>query len=143
MSFGAGPRAMLTATAVSLGTAAVMATASVGPLRKLLAKTVLPAPGQGPSKEQRDSGFFVFRFVGLGTTGNGAPPAKVFGTVRGVGDPGYSETAKMLTESAVCLAVDGAIGSRGGVLTPAACMGMRLIERLRGVGMTFETVVAN
>lgn len=45
----------------------------------------------------------------------------------------------MLGESAACLALDGdATASAGGVLTPAACMGMRLVERLREAGMTFE-----
>jgi short subunit dehydrogenase-like uncharacterized protein len=143
MSFGAGPRAMLTAAGVSLGTAGVLAAAALSPVRKLLQKTVLPAPGEGPSKDRRDNGFFVLRFVGIGATIDGARPAKVFGTVRGASDPGYGETAKMLAESAVCLAVDGdAIARRGGVLTPAACMGMRLVERLRAAGMTFEMAPA-
>jgi short subunit dehydrogenase-like uncharacterized protein len=137
MSFGVGARAMLAAAGVSLGVAGVLAAASVSPVRKLLEKTVLPAPGEGPSRERRENGFFVVRLVGIGA----APPAKVFGTVRGTSDPGYGETAKMLAESAVCLATDGdAIARRGGVLTPAACMGMRLVERLRAAGMTFETV---
>jgi short subunit dehydrogenase-like uncharacterized protein len=53
-------------------------------------------------------------------------------------DPGYGETAKMLSETAVCLALDG-LTAPGGVLTPASCLGTRLVERLRGAGMTFET----
>jgi saccharopine dehydrogenase (NAD+, L-glutamate forming) len=60
--------------------------------------------------------------------------------VRG-GDPGYTETAKMLAESALCLAVDrDALPRAGGVLTPAAAFGDRLIERLRAAGMDFRVV---
>jgi short subunit dehydrogenase-like uncharacterized protein len=45
----------------------------------------------------------------------------------------------MLTESAVSLAKDGdRIREEGGVLTPAACMGMRLVERLHDVGIRFD-----
>ena len=107
----------------------------MGPLRRVLARRVLPGPGEGPSKETRERGFFVSRLVGTLPDGKG----KLFGSVRGAGDPGYSETAKMLSESAVCLAKDGdAIRREGGVLTPASCMGMRLVERLRDAGMTFE-----
>ena len=57
--------------------------------------------------------------------------------VEGRSDPGYGETAKMLGESAVCLALDE-LDSEGGILTPATAMGMRLVERLREAGMTFE-----
>jgi short subunit dehydrogenase-like uncharacterized protein len=96
---------------------------------------VLPAAGEGPSKAVRDAGFFVSRFVGTLPDGGG----KLRGTVRGTSDPGYGETAKMLSESAVCLAKDGdAVPKRGGVLTPGSCMGMRLVERLRAAGMTFD-----
>jgi short subunit dehydrogenase-like uncharacterized protein len=43
----------------------------------------------------------------------------------------------MLAESALCLAQDD-VPSEGGVLTPASCMGLRLVERLRRADMTFE-----
>jgi len=39
--------------------------ATMGPTRALL-KKVLPAPGEGPSKEERESGFFVVKLVGIG-----------------------------------------------------------------------------
>jgi short subunit dehydrogenase-like uncharacterized protein len=59
--------------------------------------------------------------------------------VRGVGDPGYGETAKMVGESALCLAFDQeSTRKEGGVLTPASCMGMTLVERLRRADMTFQ-----
>jgi short subunit dehydrogenase-like uncharacterized protein len=138
MSFGAGAKGFLTASAVAGGTTGFLAAAIVPPLRRLLAKTVLPAPGEGPSKAARDAGYFTSRLVGLGRTREGTP-ARLFGTVKGTSDPGYGETAKMLTESAVCLALDEAIPREGGILTPASAMGMVLVERLRRAGMTFAT----
>ena len=61
------------------------------------------------------------------------------GKVRGEKDPGYGETAKMLGESALCLAFDEAeLPEAAGCLTPASAMGMILTERLRRAGMTFE-----
>jgi short subunit dehydrogenase-like uncharacterized protein len=135
MSFGKGPRGLLLATGVTAGTAVGFAAMTVRPLRRLVADRLLPAPGEGPSKETRERGFFVTRLVG--TLPDGA--RKLRGTVRGTSDPGYGETAKMLSESAVCLAQDADVIRReGGVLTPASCMGMRLVERLRDAGMTFD-----
>ena len=135
MSFGKGAKGWVRAAGVSAGTTLGTAVVAVGPVRRLLAARVLPAPGEGPSKAVRDSGFFVSRLVGTLPGEKG----KLRGTVRGTSDPGYGETAKMLSESAVCLAKDGdAIPKRGGVLTPGSCMGMRLVERLRDAGMTFD-----
>jgi short subunit dehydrogenase-like uncharacterized protein len=55
--------------------------------------------------------------------------------VTGTGDPGYAATARMLGESALCLAQDG-LDVPGGVLTPAYAMGDRLVRRLQAAGMT-------
>jgi short subunit dehydrogenase-like uncharacterized protein len=60
--------------------------------------------------------------------------------IRGDKDPGYGSTAKMLGESAVCLAQDS-LASDGGVLTPAVAMGDALIDRLDArAGVTFSEV---
>jgi short subunit dehydrogenase-like uncharacterized protein len=136
MAFGRGAKGWLGAAGLSVGLAVGMGVMAVAPVRKVIAKR-LPASGEGPSPEQRESGFFVSELVGT-IDGGGAAGAKVRGTVRGHSDPGYGETAKMLGESALCLALDEAVPETGGVLTPAACMGMRLVERLRAAGMTFE-----
>jgi short subunit dehydrogenase-like uncharacterized protein len=65
--------------------------------------------------------------------------------VKGVADPGYGETAKMISESALCLALqrnqlkNGNFASiKGGVVTAASSMGLTLVERLRKAGMTFS-----
>ena len=64
---------------------------------------------------------------------------KALGVVQGVSDPGYGETAKMLSETALCLArgeVNPALA--GGVLTPASALGTPLIRRLVQAKMTFR-----
>ena len=53
-------------------------------------------------------------------------------------DPGYGSTSKMITESAVCLVKDCKDLS-GGIYTPAASMGEKLIKRLeRNAGLSFK-----
>jgi short subunit dehydrogenase-like uncharacterized protein len=92
-----------------------------------------PQPGEGPSKEQRENGFYDLLFVGEGPDGK-----QVRVAVGGDKDPGYGSTSKMISEAAVCLIQDAA-HPPGGVWTPGAAMGDRLIKRLvDNAGMTFE-----
>ena len=137
MSFGRGPRGFAAASAVTAGLGGFMAATGVGPLRKLLEKR-LPSPGEGPDREAREAGHFTVRLLGRARTPEGRE-VKLRAKVQGFHDPGYGETARMLGESALCLAIDGAeLDVEGGILTPATAMGMRLVERLREVGMVFE-----
>jgi short subunit dehydrogenase-like uncharacterized protein len=137
MSFAPGAKGLLQATAVTAGTAAFALAVLAPPVRKLLQRRVLPAPGEGPSRDARESGYFTSRLYGSVTSKG--QTVRLLGTVKGTSDPGYGETAKMITESAISLLRDGrAIRQEGGVLTPASCMGMALLERLRTAGMTFE-----
>ncbi|HOS87023.1 MAG TPA: saccharopine dehydrogenase, partial [Burkholderiaceae bacterium] len=51
---------------------------------------------------------------------------------------GYGSTSKMITEAAVCLLQECA-DTPGGIWTPAAAMGQRLIERLQAnAGLSFS-----
>ena len=132
MSTGKGARGFARATAIAGGLAGLFGLTALPVTRPLIEKR-LPSPGEGPSKETRESGYFKTRFVALS---NGH---QVRALVAGNRDPGYGGTAIMLGEAALCLALDGAqLRSEGGVLTPATCMGMRLVDRLRDAGMTFE-----
>jgi short subunit dehydrogenase-like uncharacterized protein len=135
MSFASGRAGLLKAAGMAAGVVGVLGAMAVPPVRRLVADRFLPAPGEGPSKERREASSFKSRFVGV-LAGSGA---RMHGTVAGVGDPGYDETAKMLGESALCLARDReTTRTEGGVLTPASCMGMTLVQRLRKQGMTFD-----
>jgi short subunit dehydrogenase-like uncharacterized protein len=110
------------------GAGAVVALAQLPPARKLLLK--LRNPGDGPTPEQREHGWFRIRFVGE------SDGARVVTEASG-GDPGYGETSKMLAESALCLARDQ-LPRRAGQLTPAVAMGEPLIKRLQSAGISFE-----
>ena len=137
MSFGKGAKGLALATGVTAALGGFMAAMNIEPTKKLLQKR-LPSPGDGPSREQREAGYFVIRLIGKGRDRDGRE-VELRGRVEGQADPGYGETAKMLGESALCLALDGAdLQAPGGVRTPASTMGMRLIERLRAAGMVFE-----
>ena len=112
------------------GVGTLMALSQLPPTRKLLLK--LKDPGDGPSAEQREKGWFKVRFHGEGGG------ARVVTEVSG-GDPGYGETAKMLAESALCLAHDELPDSAGQV-TPAVAMGDALTERLQRAGIGFAVL---
>jgi short subunit dehydrogenase-like uncharacterized protein len=89
-----------------------------------------PKPGEGPTKEERDNGFYDVLFV---AEYPGGKTAKL--SVKGDRDPGYGSTSKMIAETAIALAkFDG----EGGVTTPAAALGGKLIRRLEAhAGLTF------
>jgi short subunit dehydrogenase-like uncharacterized protein len=132
MSTGEGPRGLVRAAAMTGGLAGFFGLVAFPVTRPLIEKR-LPAPGEGPDKETRENGFFKTRLIALGDG------HEVRGLVEGFQDPGYGATAIMLSEAALCLALDGAqLQSEGGVTTPAVAMGTRLIERLRNAGMKFE-----
>jgi short subunit dehydrogenase-like uncharacterized protein len=91
-----------------------------------------PQPGEGPSKHERETGFYDVLFVGLAADGR-----QVRVAVRGDRDPGYGSTSKMIAECAICLERDMA-DLAGGIWTPGAAMGDRLIKRLvDNAGLTF------
>jgi short subunit dehydrogenase-like uncharacterized protein len=116
------------------GAGAAFALAQLPPTRALLLKA-RPA-GSGPTAEQRARGWFRVRFVAH------SPSGQVVTEVAG-GDPGYGETAKMLAESALCLAADRADGRDPGVagqLTTAQAFGEVLRRRLDRAGITFRVL---
>lgn len=128
---GRGLPGLARASAMSAGMALSAAAMVFSPVRKL-ATRFLPAPGEGPSREQREHGSFEIEVLGVSSSGE-----RVRARVAAPRDPGYGATSWMLSESALCLAQD-ALPQRGGLLTPASCMGMKLVERLRAAGMTFQ-----
>jgi short subunit dehydrogenase-like uncharacterized protein len=106
---------------------------SFGPTRALLKSFVLPKPGQGPSKRERETGLYDVLFVGETSDGRALRTS-----VQGDMDPGYGSTSKMLSEAALCLINTPKTDTPGGVWTPAAAMGDPLIARLQArAGLTF------
>jgi short subunit dehydrogenase-like uncharacterized protein len=94
--------------------------------RGLLRRFVLPKPGEGPSRAQRERGRYELLFIGDTESGQ-----RLRATVKGDRDPGYGSTSKLVAESALCLAeeIDRAM-TPGGVWTPGAAMGLSLVRRL-------------
>lgn len=137
MIVGNGVGGALAGAATGVGMAAFMGLASLSPTRNLLEKYVLPKPGEGPSPEAQENGYYDIRFYG--TTADGQT---INAKVTGDRDPGYGSTAKMLGESALCLLRDVERGTTGGgIFTPAYAMGDALIDRLvKNAGLTFELI---
>lgn len=112
------------------GVGTAFALAVLPPTRRLLLK--LKAPGEGPSEAERERAWFKVAFVGEGRG------RRVVTEVSG-GDPGYTETSKMLAESGLCLAFDD-LPERAGQLTTATAMGDALLARLQAAGISFRVL---
>ena len=91
-----------------------------------------PEPGDGPSRESRENGNYDVLFCA------DIDGETIKASVSGDMDPGYGSTSKMIAESAVCLVKD-CEDLAGGIYTPAASMGKKLIKRLESnAGLTFK-----
>ncbi|MGW2598581.1 saccharopine dehydrogenase family protein [Streptomyces klenkii] len=116
------------ALAGTAGLGALAAAAQVAPVRSWLSR--LYEPGRGPGAEQRARAWFQVRAVGEGGG------RRVFTEVTG-GDPGYGETAKILAEASLCLALDD-LPETSGQVTTAVAMGDALTGRLEAAGIRFR-----
>lgn len=96
----------------------------------------VPQPGEGPSKAERDAGFYDAVFIGIDADGR-----QVRAAVRGDRDPGYGSTSKIIAEAGLCL-VRECSDVPGGIWVPGAAMGHKLIERLARAGVTFSDETA-
>ncbi|SFQ59412.1 Uncharacterized conserved protein [Amycolatopsis arida] len=123
-------RRLPTVVAGGLGLATLAVLAQIPPARAALGR--LRPPGAGPDERRRAESWFSLRFTGRG---GGREVVTEFAG----GDPGYAETARMLGESALCLAFDD-LPETAGQLTTAAAMGEALLDRLRRAGLTIRVV---
>ena len=121
---------LATLAGLGAGIGAIALMAPLPPTRKLLLK--VKSPGEGPSEETRAKSWFKVTFVGEG--GGKRVVTRVSG-----GDPGYTETAKMLAESGLCLAFDD-LPATAGQVTTAEAMGDALMARLQRAGISFEVL---
>lgn len=117
-------------TSIPLG---IVMSAKPGSFARWLVNRFTPDAGEGPSKETRESGFWVYDQVGLLPDGR-----MIKSRIKGDRDPGYGSTSKMLAEAAVCLAKDD-LPDMYGVITPASAMGDALLQRLQErAGLSFN-----
>jgi short subunit dehydrogenase-like uncharacterized protein len=112
---------------------------TVGEAGKAMAEAIAKAnpfgdsklkPGEGPSAEERENGFYDALFIGEYPDGN-----EIRVCVTGDKDPGYGSTSKMIAESALTLLE---LDTPGGVVTPGGIIAAPLMKRLvEHAGLTF------
>ena len=112
-----------------VGRAAAEALAKLNPMSGDMG----PAPGEGPSREARESGHYDIAFVAEMSS-----EERVTVSVKGDRDPGYGSTSKMIAEAELCLLRDVPSEGKGGIWTPGALMPEALKQRLEAhAGLTF------
>jgi|TARA_R100000049_G_C1955376_1_gene108900 short subunit dehydrogenase-like uncharacterized protein len=82
-----------------------------------------PKPGEGPTPEARENGYYDVLFVGETAGGETLRYA-----VKGRYDPGYGSTSRMIGETGIALLESDA---PGGIGTPGSILGEALVDRLR------------
>ena len=123
-----------TLAGIAGGVGALFTLAQFGPTRRWLLSR--RAPGEGPTPEQREQGWFNM-FV-TASAGGVSVVAQMSG-----GDPGYGDTARMMAEAGLCLALDGErLPAAAGVITPASAMGDALFPRLERAGLRLQVRAA-
>ena len=116
----------------------ILAFIVIGTPLKRLVRPFLLKPGEGPSQETQDKGWFRATFVAL-SEDNERKICSMYGS----GDPGYKSTAKLVCESALALARSSELpggNEYGGVLTSAVGLGNVLIERLKKAEIEFKVL---
>ena len=104
-----------------------------GSVIKKILDLFVPKAGEGPSKKQRENGFFSLKFF----FGNNR--RRYLAKVTGDMDPGYGSTSKMLAECAICLALDDTLNENYGVITPSVAFEENILERLQNnAGLEFS-----
>jgi len=104
------------------------------PTRCCIRNYCLPKPGEGPSQQQLTAGFLTVTGVGRGVKGSEVEATMKFMNE----DPGTQATMRMCVESALVFLLEKDFECAGGVLTPAACQGETLMNRLIATGTIFS-----
>lgn len=120
---------------IVFGVGALILASKVEPIKNQILKW--KPSGDGPSESERERSNFKLYFVG--TSSN----QKVLTTVSG-GDPGYTETSKMISEAALTIIENLKLYENcGGVKTPAGVLGEIYLEKLQQKGIVFKTIKAS
>ena len=80
----------------SAGLGALTGALAFPPTRALMKGAVLPKPGEGPNRQQRETGYYKVLFIAKIEGGE-----TVSAIVKGDRDPGYGSTSKLIAESAL------------------------------------------
>lgn len=97
---------------------------------------VIPKPGEGPSRKSMEAGYLTVAGYGVGSKGNIVETLLYFPR-----ETGYLDTARMLMESGLCLALNkkDLPVNKGGFYTPSTGMGDALMTRLCKTGCMFAS----
>lgn len=135
LATGGGRKGRKRASKITYGLWGLMLCGTFPWLRQIVQRWFLPKPGEGPTPEEQKAGGYEMEFFGR-VPGRGSIQARLTGDM----DPGYGSTAKILTQTALCLAVDTPKPPEtGGFWTPASLFGEKLIKRLEeSAGITFS-----
>ena len=134
MLTGSGLKGRMRANSLML-TMGMASAMKPGSIMKKLGDKFLPKPGEGPTKDERENGFY--NILLLAKLQNGKQRMI---KITGDKDPGYGSTSKMLGEAAVCLIKDQKeLSDHYGCITPSTAMGEPYLKRLtENAGLTFE-----
>lgn len=124
-------RSALALAGMVAGLGGVFALAQFGPTRRWLLQQ--RQPGDGPDAAARGKGWFHLHVTAE------AAGEKVVLRMNG-GDPFYGDTAKMIGEAGLALALEKNLPPAAGVITPAAAIGELLVPRLARAGIVIETL---
>ena len=115
-------------------------TALLNPITAAPMKKMLPKPGEGPDEKMLKYGYLLVSGVGDGANGSKVETAFYFPN-----DPGYKDTARMVSEAGLCLAfdTDKLPTQGGGFFSPSIGMGDALLERLCKTGCQFASRVVH
>jgi short subunit dehydrogenase-like uncharacterized protein len=112
-------------------------TALFNPFTRYILKLVLPKAGEGPSREAMEKGFLAVSAEGVGSQGTKLQSVMYFPR-----HAGYVDTARMVAESGLTLALDSnKLSPGGGFFTPSTGMGNVLLDRLCRTGTSFALSV--
>lgn len=122
---------------VALGSRLFVTVLRWEPVRRLMAKRLAKFSEKSAIRELKQ-GQFQLRLEAESEEG-----VRLSAHIAAPVEPGRGGTSRMLCETALGLALDAdRLPERSGVLTPAAGMGLVLVERLRATGMSFKVLAA-
>ncbi|HEY1834026.1 MAG TPA: saccharopine dehydrogenase NADP-binding domain-containing protein [Solirubrobacteraceae bacterium] len=92
-----------------------------------------PSSGFGPAADRLEN--WGWQMCAIGHTSSGRESVA---RLEADGHPGYLATARLLGETGILLAEDGATPTVAGCLTPAAALGLQALERFRHARLRFS-----
>ena len=133
MALGDGLGGWIAAEGVRAAVAGLIVFGAIPLTRGILESTILPAPGEGPSKADQETGFFNVSIFGRKKAASEKADIRV---VMGTGPWLWCDSSHAY-RVAVALIKDD-LPENYGVLTPASAFGLSTLPRLEKAGISFS-----